>query len=158
MAVSLTDQIVEKIEGAAELYHRLLLVVGLTGGGKTTAFRNVGERLELPMINVNLELSCGMLELTERQRALKLPELLRKTVNATNGDAVLLDNIEILFDISLRQDPLQLLQQLSRNTTVIAAWNGSITNDHITYAEPDHPEYRRYTVHDLLVAKLEGAE
>ncbi len=39
MAESLADQIIRKIEQAAELYHRLLLVVAPMGGGKTTALR-----------------------------------------------------------------------------------------------------------------------
>jgi len=76
-------------------------------------------------------------------------------VGAAEGDSVLLDNIEILFDVSLKQDPLRLLQGLSRNKTIIATWNGSITKDHMTYAAPDHLEYRRYPMRDFLVASPE---
>jgi hypothetical protein len=64
---------------------------------------------------------------------------------------ILLDNIEILFDVSLRQDPLRILQGFSRNKTVVAAWDGSIDNEYIIYATPDHPEYRRYRFRDFLV-------
>jgi hypothetical protein len=67
-----------------------------------------------------------MLDLTERQRALQLPRLLGEIVGEATGELVLLDNIEILFDVHLKQDPLRLLQGLSRNKTVVAAWNGSI--------------------------------
>ena len=35
---------------------------------------------------------------------------------------ILLDNIEVIFDVALKQDPLRLLQRLSRNKTVVAAW------------------------------------
>ena len=70
-----------------------------------------------------------MLDLTERQRTLQLPRLLLTIVNEASGDVILLDNIEILFDVSLRQDPLRLLQGLSRNKTVVAAWDGSIDNN-----------------------------
>ena len=62
------------------------------------------------------------------------------------ADVILLDNIEVLFDVSLKQDPLRLLQGLSRNKTVVAAWSGSIDGEHMVYATPDHPEYRRYPV------------
>jgi hypothetical protein len=108
-----------------------------------------------PLVNVNLELSCRMLDLTERQRALQLPRLLGEIVSET-GELVLLDNIEILFDVRLKQDPMRLLQGLSRNKTVVAAWNGSIVDGHMTYAVPDHPEYRRYPIHDFLVASPEA--
>jgi hypothetical protein len=76
-------------------------------------------------------------------------------LNDAAGEIVLFDNIEILFDVSLKQDPLRLLQGLSRNKTVVAAWNGSIDGKYMIYAVPDHPEYRRYMVRDFLVASPE---
>ncbi|PXF60114.1 MAG: BREX-3 system P-loop-containing protein BrxF [Deltaproteobacteria bacterium] len=155
MAEPLADQVVRKIKQAEELYHRLMLVVAPTGAGKTTALQDVQERVGAPLVNVNLDLSRRMLDLTERQRALQLPRLLREVINDTDGEVVLFDNIEILFDVSLKQDPLRLLQGLSRNKTVVAAWNGSIDGDHMIYAVPDHPEYRRYMVRDFLVASPE---
>jgi len=155
MAEPLADQIMRKVKQAAELYHRLMLVVAPAGAGKTTALQDVRDRTGAPLVNVNLDLSRRMLDLTERQRALQLPRLLREIINDAAGDVVLLDNIEILFDVFLKQDPLRLLQGLSRNKTVVAAWNGSIDGDHMIYAVPDHPEYRRYMVRDFLVASPE---
>ena len=107
--------------------------------------------LDIPLVNVNLELSRRMLELTERQRALQLPHILREIVSNGDNVMILLDNIEVLFDLTLQQDPLRLLQGLSRNRTVVAAWNGSVSNGSLTYATPDHPEYRRYPIRDHLV-------
>ena len=92
-----------------------------------------------------------MLELTERQRVLKLPQLLDEITGEISGELVLLDNIELLFNSRLKQDPLRLLQGLSRNRTVVATWNGSVIDGHITYAVPDHPEYRRYPIDGFLV-------
>ncbi len=113
---------------------------------------DVQDRTGASLVNVSLELSRRMLDLTERQRALQLPLLLRHLVSKSECEMILLDNIEILFDVGLKQDPLRLLQGLSRNKTVVAAWNGSIDKDHMTYAVPDHPEYRRYPMRDFLVA------
>lgn len=156
MPEPLVDQVMRKIDQAAELYHRLILVVGPPGTGKTSALREVKKRTGAPLINVNLELSRRMLDLTERQRVLQVPRLLAEILKEANGDRILLDNIEILFDVSLRQDPLRLLQGLSRSKTVVVAWNGSVESGHITYAVPDHPEYRRYPIHDLLIAGPEA--
>ena len=148
----LTDQIINKLERVAELYNRLILVVAPVGSGKTSALKAVKERTGAPMINVNLELSRKMLDLTERQRALQVPQLINEIVTQSNSDVILLDNIEILFDTSIKQDPLRLLKGLSRNRTIVATWNGSISKDNITYAVPEHPEYRKYHVRDFLVA------
>ena len=155
MVEPLADQIVAKIDKADELYSRLLLVVGPTGAGKTMALLDVRDRIGAPLFNVNLELSRRMLELTERQRALQLPRLLRKIVSAGDDDTILLDNIEVIFDVGLKQDPLKLLQGISRNKTIVAAWNGAIDGKSLTYAVPGHPEYRRYPLSGFLVASSE---
>ena len=156
MAEPLADQIMRKVKQAAELYHRLMLVIAPAGAGKTTALLDIQDRTGASLVNVNLELSRRMLDLTERQRALQLPRLLRDLVSKSEGEKMtLLDNIEILFDVGLKQDPLRLLQELSRNKTVVAAWNGTIVEDSLTYAAPAHPEYRRYPMHDFLVASPE---
>jgi hypothetical protein len=151
MAEPLADSVIRKIGQAAEMYHRLVMLVAPAGAGKTVALHEVRERTKAPLVNVNLDLSRRMLDLTERQRALQLPRLLAEIVGTSAADVVLLDNIEVLFDISLKQDPLRLLQGLSRNKTVVAAWSGSIDGRHMVYATPDHPEYRRYPLRDFLV-------
>lgn len=155
MSESLADQIMRKVKQAVELYHRLMLVTAPAGAGKTTALQDVRDRTGAPLVNVNLDLSRRMLDLTERQRALLLPRLLREIVGNGDDEMILLDNIEIIFDVSLKQDPLRLLKGLSRDKTVVAAWNGSIVVDSLTYATPAHPEYRRYPMRDFLVASPE---
>lgn len=156
MAEPLADKVIQRIGQAAELYHRLVMLVAPAGAGKTAALQDVHERTADPLVNVNLELSRRMLDLTERQRALQLPRLLAEIVGAFADEVILLDNIEILFDVSLKQDPLRLLQGLSRNKTVVAAWSGSIDGEHMVYATPDHPEYRRYPLRDFLVVNPEA--
>ena len=155
MADSLADQIVRKVGLASGLYNRLVLVVAPIGAGKTTALQDVRNRTGAPLVNVNLELSRRMLELTECQRALQPLPLLREIVGYGGDEAILLDNIEVIFDISLQQDPLRLLQELSRNKTMVAAWNGIIVENSLTYAASEHPEYRRYPIRDFLVVSPE---
>ena len=155
MPEPLTDQIIRKIQEVVELYHRLMIVAAPSGSGKTAALQEVSKRTGHLRINVNLELSRRLLDLTERQRTLSLPRLLGEIVGEAKSDVVLLDNIEILFDISLKLDPLRLLQNISRNKTLVAAWNGSIARGHLVYATPDHPEYRRYPLRDFLIVNPE---
>jgi len=156
MTEPLAEKVIRKIGEATGLYYRLVVLVAPAGAGKTAALRDVHERTTAPLVNVNLELSRRMLDLTERQRALQLPRLLGEIVGVSAADVILLDNVEVLFDVLLKQDPLRLLQGLSRNKTVIAAWSGSIDGEHLVYAKPDHPEYRRYPMRDLLVVNAEA--
>jgi hypothetical protein len=149
------DRIVEMLASVEELYHRLVLVVAPSGAGKTAALQDVASHTGAPLLNLNLELSRWMLDLAERQRALQLPRVLEEVVGQCES-IVLLDNIEILFDVTLQQDPLRLLQGISRNRTVVAAWNGTLENGYLSYATPEHPEYKRYPSHELVVVCPEG--
>ena len=155
MAEPLSDRVIRSIDQAAELYHRLVMLVAPAGAGKTAALQDVHERTSAPLVNVNLDLSRCMLDLTERQRALQLPRLLAAIVDVSAAEVVLLDNVEVLFDVSLKQDPLRLLQGLSRNKTVVVAWSGSVDGEYMVYATPDHPEYKRYPLRDFLVVNPE---
>jgi hypothetical protein len=69
---------------------------------------------------------------------------------------VVLDNIEILFDKDLKQDPLRLLQGISRNRSVVASWNGTVSGSKLLYAEAGHPEYRSYDLEDTLIVSTRG--
>ncbi|MCY4635291.1 MAG: BREX-3 system P-loop-containing protein BrxF [Acidobacteria bacterium] len=144
MAEALPQKVLARIDGAKALYHRLILVVAPGGSGKTEALREVAASTGARLVNLNLELSRRMLDLTERERALRLPDLLNEVVGK-DEPLVLLDNIEILFDAALKQDPLRLLQGVSRNRTIVAAWNGTLEKGYLTYAAPEHPEHRRYS-------------
>ena len=151
MAETLSQQVANRLEQAVVLYYRLVLVVGPAGTGKTAALREVSQAKGFPLLNVNLELSRRLLQLAEKQRALRCAQILGEIVDQADDQTVLLDNLEMICDPSLRQDPLRLLQRLSRNRTVVATWNGEIEGGYLTYATPGHPEYRRYPVSDLLV-------
>jgi len=154
MSRSPTCEVFQKLKQASGLHYRLVLIVGPEGSGKTTVLQEIEARTGTPLINVNLELSKRMLDLTERQRILCVFRLLDELTNHTANEIILLDNLEILFDVTLKQDPLQLLTKLSRNHTVVAAWNGLVENGYLTYAESRHPEYRRYRIQDFLIIDL----
>ncbi|HEU5376557.1 MAG TPA: BREX-3 system P-loop-containing protein BrxF [Ktedonobacteraceae bacterium] len=150
MAASLSEQIVHKIDQVGQLYYRLILVVALSGMGKTKVFREVAKQMGGEYINLNLELSRRLVGLTVRQRSLQIPRLLNEIVEESRTQVVFLDNIELIFDNSLKQDPLRLLQGISRNRTIVASWNGRVEGEYLTYAQIDHPEYHRYPTMDLL--------
>ena len=156
MTRPLSEQVIERIGQAANLYHRLVLVVGAAGSGKTGALREAAARTGAPLVNVNRELSRRLLDLTGRRRALRMRPLLDEIAAGAGSDVVLLDNIELLFDPALRQDPLRLLQGLSRHRTVAASWNGAVEDGHVRYAAPGHPEYRRYPLDGVLAVGAEA--
>lgn len=210
MAPALHHQITGALQSAAGLYHRLVLLVGEAGSGKSAVLRGIAAGYGTHVININLALAGELLELSARQRPLRLPEILGQILDQalarnqamalaqpkdqghTNAptqskvpdqaraedqplpnsplthhsdDAssllqptpLVLDNLELLFDQALRQDPLRLLQGLARNRTLLASWNGTFSVGRLGYAEPGHPEYRAYDAPEALIVTMESA-
>jgi hypothetical protein len=145
----------EAIRQAAGQYFRLVLLVAPSGSRKTALLQAVAQENGFPLLNINLELSKRMLELTRSQRARQVERLFKDVIASAQGDVVLLDNLEILFDPSLEVEPLRLLQVVSRTCMLVATWNGQYRHETLTYAEPGHPEYARFKpVEAILVTTV----
>lgn len=155
MAEPIHDKIKRSLQAAEGLYHRLVLLVGETGSGKTGVLRDIAEEFGSSVVNVNLALSGELLELTAKQRSLRLPGILDQIADQAQAPVVL-DNLEILFDKDLQQDPLRLLLGISRSRSVIASWAGTFAGGRLVYAEPGHREYQSYDAVDALVVSMDG--
>lgn len=152
---SIKEKVKQSLKVAEGLYYRLVLLAGEAGTGKTVVLHEIADEHCAPIINVNLELSAKLLELTKKQRILQLPRLLDEIAERGNSTLVL-DNIEIFFDKELKQDPLRLLQRISRNHLVVASWNGTASGRKLKYATAGHPEYRNYDQVDALIVGTDG--
>lgn len=92
--IPIADRIISMTKQAAKQYYRLVLVVAPMDLGKTTALQNVCNRTGAELINLNLELSRRMLNLTEYERIMQLSALLNEIVINSENEIFLLDNIE----------------------------------------------------------------
>lgn len=133
--------------------NQLVIVAGPTGSGKTTTLRAIAERCGFPYLAVSLALGEILLDVPPGERPLRVAPGLDDLVRG-DGPFVLLDNLELLFEPSLRVDPLALIEGLSRSRTVVAAWNGAVVGTTLTCAEPGHPEYRAYPRGQRVVVEL----
>ncbi len=147
-------QLEQAIEQVASQYYRLVILVGAPASGKTTALKTVAANLDCQVVNVNLELSKKMLELTRTQRSRQVERLLKEVIASVPGEVVLLDNLEILFDTALELEPLRLLQMLDRNRTIVASWNGSFQGQTLIYAEPGHCEFMQFKQPEAAVVTV----
>lgn len=155
-SASLAHRIKEQMPTASTLYYRLVLLVGKPRSGKTAALRQFAADQDCPLVNLNLALSERLLELTTKQRAIRVTRLLDAIAKEHSADILILDNIEILFSAELQQDPLRLLQGIARNRTVVASWAGDYQGKRLTYAEPSHPEYQQYDQPDAIIVPVEA--
>ena len=144
-------KIFDAINTSADMYYRLILLADKKEDHEQLA-KEISEQLDVEVVNVNLALSKRLLNQTARQRKLYLSKSMHEVVQPNK--TILLDHTEILFDVELGQDPLRLLESLSRNQTIIAFWNGQVRDGKLIYAEQGHPEYRSYTTNDLVVIEI----
>ena len=158
MSERLTNTICSRVAAAADLYEQLVVVAGPDCDAKAAGTTAAADQPHAPCVNASLELGQAPLELTARQRSLEAPRLLEEIVAAKGGALVFLKGIELLFLPALKVEPLRLLQNLSRSRTVVVDWPGPVQGGSLVYAEPGHPEYRKYPVADAGIVVDAAAE
>lgn len=151
-----TQELSEYIGQAHSLYHQLLLLVVPHRTGKYELIYASARELGCEVMNINLALSRQLIELTHRQRKLQVGQLFEDIVENSTiqvepfGKVAFIDNIEILFEPSLEIHVLNLLQKASRGRVVISTWTGRLIENSVIYAQPGHPEYKRYVIQDFF--------
>lgn len=156
MAKEHVKELIGLLNSLTASYNRLVLVVGGFGPDRSALLIEVAEHLAASVANCNLQISTHLLNVPVPERPLQVALSLENIAQGAGGDIFLLDHTELLFDVSLKVNPLTLLQNLARNRTVVAAWNGKIKGDRLVYATQDHPEYREYKINALQFIDLEA--
>lgn len=135
-------------------HYQLVLVVGTAGAGKTKLLVDLCCTYGYTYVNLGTNLSEKLLPLSQQDVPTKVLPTIEEILNNTGKKTTVLDNTEILFEPTLLQDPLRLLQLVSRWRTVVAAWSGQFVAGRLIYARPGHLEYRSYSQVQALVYPL----
>ena len=72
----------------AQQYYRLVLIVGPVGSGKTPLLKSFCRRRNVPYLNLNLTLIQRLLDLTVKQRPLRVRRLLAEILDEQPGDTI----------------------------------------------------------------------
>lgn len=142
------------LDQIAARYYKLLLIVGKQGAGKTALLKKIIEQKQCTLLNLGLELSKKLLNLTVKDRKLKAYDIISDIFDAQGNSCLAVDNTEIIFDPVLMINPLGLLQSLSQTRLLIWSWNGEVEDGHVTYAYPGHPEYQRIPTSEITLITL----
>ena len=134
-----------------DLQSKLILLVG--SSGKSRLLRGLARRLNTAPLNIGAQLGRRLAATPISDRGFSTNESLREiTDDARNNDVpLLLDNLEVLFEPSLKINPLNIIKLLAHSRLVIAAWPGELRNDRLIYAGMGHPEHRDYTRDGVVV-------
>ena len=102
MSSSNLSQLTTAIDQASASFNRLVLLVGPGQSGKTTLLRQLSEAHGCPILNVNLKISQALLELPRSKRPRQVDRLFGELIDRCEGELVLLDDLEVLFDSTLQ--------------------------------------------------------
>ena len=139
------------MDAMTALNSKLILLVGSAGCGKTALLAKHAEEESLQILSLGARMAPALAQIPRSQRHLQAAPLLRTVADQQVGPApLLLDNLELLFDASLKLNPMSLLRGLAQSRVVVAAWPSELRDtDHgprLCYAELGHPEHRDYAV------------
>lgn len=142
------DRIVEDI---STVHSKLVLLIGEPGAGKSDLLLKLAQRRAVSVLNVGAALGRELLTVPASRRHLHVSEIFRSLAEDIASHGILLvDNIEILFDRTLKLNPPDLLRRQAQSRRIIAAWPGSVRDNRLTYAETGHPEHQDYAIDGLV--------
>lgn len=147
------ELIQKELSQLSSRYHRLLLVCG---EGRDVVLKAIAAEREIPTVNLNLELSEALLEIPLNKRRRRVGELVEKILASYDHELVYLNHIELLFHPSLMQNPLRLLEKISRNRSIILSWPGELKNNSLIYAKPSHAEYCSFPASGVNTIEVTG--
>lgn len=139
-------QLLDTIRATQGAYYKLTIIAGGARSGKTHLLKQVAAQLDLPLINFSLLLSQRLLSQNRRQRSLNAEAVAVEVIDEHLKSGLCLDDTELLFDSTLRLNPLVFLQDISRNRLIVATWNGVVTGGELRFGHTGHPDYFSQTV------------
>ena len=140
MSTDFQQALSDTLRHATSGRHRLILVVGEVRSGKTAFLRGIAAAYEMQFLSLGESLGIRLLETAPRIRPLMIEEFVRQLIDG-RPSGVCLDNTDILFDPTLRCDPLRLASGISQNTFVLYSLMGRIEGSRFVRGHPDHPEF-----------------
>lgn len=139
-----------------ELNTKLIVLAGPSGSGKTKLLRELGDKIGVQPLNINLELGRHLTATSQAARGFSVGQLLRDIADTERnaGDVLLLDKLELLFERGLQINPLDLIKRLAHSKRVVAVWPGELRGNRLYYAEMTHPEYRDYDADGVVALEI----
>jgi len=137
----MNNSLLDAVDAVGAAYYHLVVLVGPHGSGKTRLLQAVAAEAGWPVVNLGLELAKSLVDIPPAHRSAAAAEVTAKLL-AERSDVVVVDNIEVLFEPSLKLQPLELLKQASRSATLVVAWPGSSESGALVYSTPGYREHR----------------
>lgn len=152
--------VLDAVTAAFHDRHKLVLVLGGFGTGKTTLMQEVANEIEGIYLNLNLQLSERLRELprsrhndgvtVHREIDLLCDEL------SQHGRPILVDNIELLFSPELgKVNPVDTFKRIARQRPVVLTLPARRDGNYAEYSTVGRSDYLRMEIGEYIVIMLE---
>ncbi len=149
------DRLDQLIGDLSNLNSKLVFLIGPPRSGKSKLTAEISARHKAPVLLLGSTLGRQLITVPNVRRNLQTAELFSNLADEFTANGLLLiDNIELLFDRTLRLSPLDLLKRHAHARRVVAVWPGDLRDDRLHYATTGHPEHQDYSIDGVVPFKI----
>lgn len=130
--------ICKKVDELQDTHHKLLLIIGQPGSGKSKLIRKYSEETGIPILDLD--------KIFSHTPSDQLMHEMKNFLSTYHQKVLLLDNKKILYAKNSSIDLMAFLKELSEKITVVATWNGKIEDGQVFHFCKDAPEDLIYSV------------
>ena len=130
--------IYQKINELEDAKHKLLLIIGQPGSGKSKLVRNYSQETGIPIVNLDTIFANTPSE--------QLMHEMKNFLSTYHQKDLILDNKKILYAKNSQIDLLAFLKEISEDIIVVATWNGKIEDGQVFHFRENAPEDLIYSV------------
>lgn len=132
--------ITKKVEDLNNENHKLLLVIGTPGSGKSKVIRSYSEDTGIPILDLD--------KIFANTPSDRLMDEMKNFLSTYHQKVLLLDNKKILYAKNSTIDLLAFLKEISLSIPVVATWNGKIEDGQLFHFRKDSPNDLIYSAQD----------
>lgn len=145
------DALDRLVSDISNVNSKLVLLIGPPRSGKSKLLGQFSELRQSPVFSVGETLGRELVTVPATRRHLRVAEQFKSLADdiASHG-VLLLDNIELLFDRTLKLSPLDILKRHAQARPVVAVWPGHLKDNRLSYAATGHPEHQDYGIDGLV--------
>ena len=142
--MNLTDKVSEiqtQVARARDQHFQLVWLAGASSRRRSDLLRTLADAENGIFLELGKKLSSLLIEVPVPLRPASVEECFTDCLSASPDRLTCLDYLDILFEPSLRINPVSLVKGASRHTSIVASWPGKVSKDGLCFGPPDHPAH-----------------
>ncbi len=155
------SRLIETVRTVAADRHKLVVLLGQFGLGKTGLLKDVADEINGVYVNLNLHLTDRLLTLPRRTYAdgVTAHRLIDELCDelSPNGEPLLIDNTEVLFSPELgKLNPIDTFKRISRQRPVVLALPARRVGRQAEYSTLGRADYLRMPLEEFAYLEMEA--